>query len=139
LDSHLHTSIQGLFAIVSLIAVVQANIINIALPDQTHKQQGQAGKAVTGSYSFTDDKGVTWTTKYIADDKGYRVIGRTTTFTGKVPAPVPESVPEKIPTPAPAPAPVYFIVAAPTLPSYDAPFLSGFPSFFYPGNFRYIG
>lgn len=89
--------------------------------------------------SFTDDKGVTWTTKYIADDKGYRVIGRTTTFTGKVPAPVPEPVPEKIPTPAPAPAPAYFIVAAPTLPSYDAPFLSGFPSFFYPGNFRYIG
>ena len=32
--------------------------------------------------SHTDENGVTHTTRYIADDKGYRVIGRSSAFTG---------------------------------------------------------
>ncbi len=35
--------------------------------------------------SHTDENGVTHTTRYIADDKGYRVIGRSSAFTGNAP------------------------------------------------------
>ena len=35
-------------------------------------------------FSFTDGEGVTHTIRYIADDKGYRVIGRSSTLTGTI-------------------------------------------------------
>merc|ERR1711928_83686 len=45
------------------------------LDDHEHTQKGQAGTAVTGSYSFTGADGVEHVVTYIADDKGYRVVG----------------------------------------------------------------
>lgn len=66
--------------------------------------------------SFTDDEGTTHTVRYIADDKGYRVTGRSSVAGPKVaqPAPTPAPIPVPAPVPVPAPTPVYYIVRAPT-------------------------
>merc|ERR1712191_36045 len=67
------------FAIVlaCLVAVAAANdiVVGYDLDDHEHTQKGEAGTAVTGSYSFTGADGVEHTVTYIADDKGYRVVG----------------------------------------------------------------
>merc|ERR1711970_934953 len=40
----------------------------------SHKQEGQTGTAVTGEYSWQSPEGTTFVVRYIADDKGFRVI-----------------------------------------------------------------
>jgi len=50
-------------------------VVGYDLDDHEHTQKGQAGTAVTGSYSFTGADGVEHVVTYIADDKGYRVVG----------------------------------------------------------------
>merc|ERR550519_2862216 len=42
--------------------------------DHAHEQEGEAGHSVTGSYSWESPEGITFVVKYIADDKGYRVL-----------------------------------------------------------------
>merc|ERR1711911_103299 len=74
-------------------------VVGYDLDDHEHTQKGQAGTAVTGSYSFTSADGVEHVVTYIADDKGYRVVGDATI----------ESAPRPTtprPTPAPTSAPV---------------------------------
>ena len=75
----------------------------------------QTGVAI---FSFTDGDGVTHTIKYIADDKGYRVIGRSSVG-AKSPAPVakpiPAPAPKPVPAPVPAPAPAPVVLAAPVV------------------------
>merc|ERR1712191_35360 len=87
------------------------------LDDHEHTQKGEAGTAVTGSYSFTGADGVEHTVTYIADDKGYRVVGdakiesqpRPTTAR---PAPAPTAAPTRAPVAkAPAAAVQYVQVA----------------------------
>ncbi|CAL4122914.1 unnamed protein product [Meganyctiphanes norvegica] len=40
----------------------------------THRQEGQTGTAVTGEYSWESPEGIAFVVRYIADDKGFRVI-----------------------------------------------------------------
>merc|ERR1712198_659814 len=40
----------------------------------SHKQEGTTGNAVTGEYSWESPEGVTFLVRYIADDKGFRVV-----------------------------------------------------------------
>merc|ERR1712168_945027 len=40
----------------------------------SHKQEGLTGTAVTGQYSWESPEGITFVVRYIADDKGYRVL-----------------------------------------------------------------
>merc|ERR1712228_371616 len=42
--------------------------------DHAHEQEGDAGHSVTGQYSWESPEGITFVVKYIADDKGYRVL-----------------------------------------------------------------
>merc|ERR1711911_39060 len=69
-------------------------VVGYDLDDHEHTQKGQAGTVVTGSYSFTAADGVEHVVTYIADDKGYRVVGDATI----------ESAPRPT-TPRPTPAP----------------------------------
>jgi len=70
------------FAVVlaCFVAAAAANdiVVGYDLDDHEHTQKGQAGTAVTGSYSFTAADGVEHVVTYIADDKGYRVVGDAT-------------------------------------------------------------
>jgi len=110
------TVLLALFLAVA--AAAPGNVIQVDLNDQNHSQSGDAGNSVTGQYSFTDGDGVTHTIKYIADDKGYRVIGRSSVG-AKSPAPVakpiPAPAPKPVPAPVPAPAPAPVVLAAPVV------------------------
>merc|ERR1712063_200333 len=98
------------FAVVlaCFVAAAAANdiVVGYDLDDHEHTQKGQAGTAVTGSYSFTAADGVEHVVTYIADDKGYRVVGDATI----------ESAPRPT-TPRPTPAPT----RAPTAPPSSKP------------------
>merc|ERR1711911_82819 len=85
-------------------------VVGYDLDDHEHTQKGQAGTAVTGSYSFTGADGVEHVVSYIADDKGYRVVGDARIEPKEKPAtarpvPSPARAPAAAPTQAPAPAP----------------------------------
>ncbi|CAL4195834.1 unnamed protein product, partial [Meganyctiphanes norvegica] len=65
----------GLFA---LAASRPSDIINFEVDadnqDQEHEQEGVAGTAVEGEYSWTAPNGEEYVVKYIADNLGYRII-----------------------------------------------------------------
>ncbi|KAK4291158.1 hypothetical protein Pmani_035996 [Petrolisthes manimaculis] len=42
--------------------------------DHTHEQYGEPGNSVQGSYTWTAPDGTVYKVKYIADEKGYRVL-----------------------------------------------------------------
>ncbi|XP_045114094.1 uncharacterized protein LOC123506233 [Portunus trituberculatus] len=42
--------------------------------DQSHEQNGEAGEAVEGYYSWTSPEGEEFYVKYVADELGYRVV-----------------------------------------------------------------
>merc|ERR1712191_41503 len=112
------------FAIVlaCLVAVAAANdvVVGYDLDDHEHTQKGEAGTAVTGSYSFTGADGVEHIVNYIADDKGYRVVGDAKIETTARPAPAPTAAPTPAPT-APTRAPTPAPTAAPTRAPTPAP------------------
>merc|ERR1712127_321474 len=89
-------------------------VVGYDLDDHEHTQKGEAGTAVTGSYSFTGADGVEHIVNYIADDKGYRVVGdakiettaRPAPAPTRAPTPAPTAAPTRAPTPAPTRAPV---------------------------------
>ncbi|CAL4191459.1 unnamed protein product, partial [Meganyctiphanes norvegica] len=56
------------------IAVVDAETRDGADVDLAHVQEGKAGTAVTGEYSWESPEGITFVVKYIADELGYRVV-----------------------------------------------------------------
>merc|ERR1711911_552561 len=85
-------------------------VVGYDLDDHEHTQKGQAGTAVTGSYSFTAADGVEHVVTYIADDKGYRVVGDATI----------ESAPRPT-TPRPTPAPTRAPTAAPVVKTQACP------------------
>merc|ERR1712191_19288 len=97
-------------------AVPSDVVVGYDLDGHEHTQKGEAGTSVTGSYSFTGADGVEHTVTYIADDKGYRVVGdakiesqpRPTTAR---PAPAPTAAPTRAPV-AKAPAAAVATVAA---------------------------
>merc|ERR1712191_25806 len=107
------------FAIVlaCLVAVAAANdiVVGYDLDDHEHTQKGEAGTAVTGSYSFTGADGVEHIVNYIADDKGYRVVGDAKIETTARPAPAPTAAPTPAPTAAPTRAPTPAPTRAPVV------------------------
>ncbi|XP_064102365.1 uncharacterized protein LOC135212660 [Macrobrachium nipponense] len=60
-----------------LVAVAMARpdeILDFEGEDAEHEQEGTPGKAVTGEYTWESPEGIEFVVKYIADDKGYRVL-----------------------------------------------------------------
>lgn len=51
-----------------------SDIIDFETDQGEHEQEGQAGKAVEGEYSWTAPDGTEYYVKYIADHLGYRVL-----------------------------------------------------------------
>merc|ERR1712127_915506 len=96
-------------------------VVGYDLDDHEHTQKGEAGTAVTGSYSFTGADGVEHIVNYIADDKGYRVVGDAKIETTARPAPAPTAAPTPAPTAAPTRAPTPAPTAAPTRAPTPAP------------------
>lgn len=61
-------------------------VIEYDVGTHQHIQTGDAGNAVRGSYSYFSTDGTEHTVNYIADEKGYRVVGGTTFSTINRPA-----------------------------------------------------
>ncbi|XP_068214473.1 cuticle protein CP575-like [Palaemon carinicauda] len=61
----------GLFA---LAAAYPSDIIDFETDHMEHEQEGQAGRAVEGEYSWVAPDGNEYVVKYVADHLGYRVV-----------------------------------------------------------------
>ncbi|XP_076028511.1 cuticle protein CP575-like [Oratosquilla oratoria] len=51
-----------------------SDIIDFELDNHEHEQEGQAGRAVEGEYSWVAPNGEEYVVKYVADHLGYRVV-----------------------------------------------------------------
>ncbi|XP_050702004.1 uncharacterized protein LOC126988173 [Eriocheir sinensis] len=60
--------------LVAMAAARPDKIFEFEGDDAEHEQEGVAGKAVTGEYKWESPEGLEFFVKYIADDKGYRVV-----------------------------------------------------------------
>ncbi|KAK8383114.1 hypothetical protein O3P69_011557 [Scylla paramamosain] len=59
----------------SLVAARPSNdIFDFEGDNAEHEQEGVAGKSVTGEYKWESPEGLEFEVKYIADDKGYRIL-----------------------------------------------------------------
>ncbi|XP_066957200.1 cuticle protein CP575-like [Macrobrachium rosenbergii] len=62
----------GLLALAA--AYPSEDIVDFELDNQEQEQEGQAGKAVEGEYSWVAPDGQEYYVKYVADHNGYRVV-----------------------------------------------------------------
>ncbi|XP_045597210.1 uncharacterized protein [Procambarus clarkii] len=60
--------------LVALAAARPNQIFDFEGDDAEHEQEGAAGHSVTGEYKWESPEGIEFVVKYIADDKGYRVL-----------------------------------------------------------------
>ncbi|XP_071534847.1 uncharacterized protein [Panulirus ornatus] len=60
--------------LVALAAARPEDIFDFEGDDADHEQDGEAGDSVTGEYKWESPEGIEFVVKYIADDKGYRVL-----------------------------------------------------------------
>ncbi|XP_045113989.1 uncharacterized protein LOC123506147 [Portunus trituberculatus] len=60
--------------LVALVAARPNDIFDFEGDDAEHEQEGAAGHSVTGEYKWESPEGTEYVVKYIADDKGYRVL-----------------------------------------------------------------
>merc|ERR1712243_184826 len=64
--------------LLALAAARPSDILNYSVEtdnlDHEHEQEGTAGKAVEGEYSWTSPDGEEYVVKYIADHLGYRIV-----------------------------------------------------------------
>ncbi|KAK3849963.1 hypothetical protein Pcinc_043306 [Petrolisthes cinctipes] len=66
-----------LMIVLGLVAVAAARpneVFDFEGEDAEHEQEGQAGRSVTGEYKWESPEGIEFVVKYIADDKGYRIL-----------------------------------------------------------------
>merc|ERR1711915_915823 len=76
----LYSTVMKVLAIVALGLVALAaarpsnDIIDFETDNIEHEQEGQAGRAVEGEYSWVAPDGNEYKIKYIADNLGYRVV-----------------------------------------------------------------
>merc|ERR1712055_733968 len=63
-----------LLGVAALAASRPSDIIDFELDDMEHEQEGVAGVAVEGEYSWVDRDGTEHIIKYVADHLGYRVL-----------------------------------------------------------------
>merc|ERR1712071_290633 len=57
------------------VAFPRDSVISVDQDNHQHDQKGIPGKSVTGSYRFIAADGSTHEITYVADERGYRVIG----------------------------------------------------------------
>ncbi|KAK7075532.1 hypothetical protein SK128_026421 [Halocaridina rubra] len=65
------------FVFLCFVAVALARpdtIFDFEGDDHQHEQEGEAGKQVQGSYSWTSPEGEEFYVKYVADENGYRIV-----------------------------------------------------------------
>jgi len=128
------------------VAARPGEILSYDAEDHKHEQNGEAGTAVSGSYSYKDVDGKEYTVEYVADENGYRATGAHLPVAPEVPAapeaaePAAEPAAEAAAEPeAKAPAITYVAVASP----FYAPFYSPLTRFAYsvhsPFVYTYIG
>merc|ERR1711911_459511 len=121
-------------------ALAQESIISYDAED--HKQNGDAGNAVRGSYSHTDAEGNTYTINYVADENGYRAEGEHLPVAPEVPAvpeveaPVVEVAAKAVEVPAATYALPYYRSVVPTAYHVPSAFNYGY-SLGYPFNAGY--
>ncbi|XP_068214655.1 cuticle protein CP575-like [Palaemon carinicauda] len=60
--------------LVAIAAAYPSDIVDFELDNQEQEQEGQAGKAVDGEYSWVAPDGTEYYVKYVADHLGYRVV-----------------------------------------------------------------
>ncbi|XP_047481386.1 uncharacterized protein LOC125033705 [Penaeus chinensis] len=63
-----------LLGLAALAAARPDEILDFEGDDAEHDQEGEPGKAVTGEYKWESPEGIEFVVKYIADDKGFRVL-----------------------------------------------------------------
>jgi len=83
--------------VVAAAARPRDTVISIDQDNHKHTQKGQAGTAVTGTYQVIGVDGSIHEVRYIADERGFRVLGE-----GAVAAPSPAPAPVPAPTTPPA-------------------------------------
>merc|ERR1712142_822511 len=75
---HLNTTNMKTLCLVLLAAARPSDIIDFEVDkdnqEQEHEQEGVAGKAVEGEYSWTAPNGEEFIVKYIADHLGFRIV-----------------------------------------------------------------
>ncbi|XP_071534555.1 cuticle protein CP575-like [Panulirus ornatus] len=60
--------------LVALAAAKPGDVFDFDGDDAEHEQDGSPGHSVTGEYKWESPEGDEFVVKYIADDKGYRVL-----------------------------------------------------------------
>ncbi|XP_050702003.1 uncharacterized protein LOC126988172 [Eriocheir sinensis] len=60
--------------LVVMVAARPSDIFDFEGDDAEHEQEGAAGRSVTGEYKWESPEGLEFVVKYIADEKGYRVL-----------------------------------------------------------------
>ncbi|XP_066956102.1 cuticle protein CP575-like [Macrobrachium rosenbergii] len=60
--------------LVALGAALPSDIVDFELDNHEQEQEGQAGRAVEGEYSWVAPDGQEYYVKYVADHLGYRVV-----------------------------------------------------------------
>ncbi|XP_068214622.1 uncharacterized protein [Palaemon carinicauda] len=77
-ESVLRENMKGFWVIlVSLVVLTSARpdtILDFDGDNHHHTMQGQPGSAITGSYGWTSPEGINFLVRYIADDKGFRIL-----------------------------------------------------------------
>ena len=68
------------------VAARPGEILSYDAEDHKHEQNGEAGTAVSGSYSYKDVDGKEYTVEYVADENGYRATGAHLPVAPEVPA-----------------------------------------------------
>ncbi|KAK7050066.1 hypothetical protein SK128_027581 [Halocaridina rubra] len=60
--------------LVALAAARPEEILDFEGEDAEHDQEGTPGESVTGEYRWESPEGIEFVVRYIADEKGYRVL-----------------------------------------------------------------
>ncbi|XP_076069887.1 cuticle protein CP575-like [Oratosquilla oratoria] len=60
--------------LVGVSLALPSDIIDFELDNHEHEQEGQAGRAVEGEYSWVAPNGEEYVVQYVADHLGYRVV-----------------------------------------------------------------
>ncbi|XP_068214682.1 cuticle protein CP575-like [Palaemon carinicauda] len=63
-----------LLGLVALAAARPDEVLDFEGDDAEHEQEGSPGNSVTGEYTWESPEGIEYVVRYIADDKGYRVL-----------------------------------------------------------------
>merc|ERR1712071_512092 len=103
----------SLLAVAVAVPVAMDSVLSIDRDNHKHTQSGQAGTAVTGSYEVIGVDGSIRVVNYIADERGFRIIGSgkvdkpSLPVTNYLPPPTTTVSIEYLPPPATTASPVY--------------------------------